>query len=217
MSLIAKNEGNVNIEKLEDGVYPAVSSMIIDLGMQRSIIDDKVRRKFMMIWNIVDEFIEVNGEKLPRIITKEYTLSLNEKSNLRKDLQAWRGKPFTSEELEGFDIKNVLNKGCQLQIINEEKNGKTYTNIASIMGLPKGAIVNELSKTTEFYIEDRETWNNLNNVPKWIIEKIKKSENFDGSDLSKFIKELEEMTQNTNTDNTDNKEKVITPDDDLPF
>ena len=66
MSLIAKSEGNVNIEKLVDGVYTAISSMIIDLGNQKSTIDGNTRRKFLMVWNIVDEYVEINGEKLPQ-------------------------------------------------------------------------------------------------------------------------------------------------------
>jgi len=221
MSLIAKSDGNVNIEKLEDGVYTAVSSMIIDLGMQKNSLDNNVRRKFLMVWNIVDEYIEINGEKLPRVISKEYTLSLNEKSNLRKDLQAWRGKPFTDEELQGFDMKNVLNKACQLQIITIEKNGKNYTNIASIMGLPKGMTVQVLENTIEFYIANQETWGSLRTIPKWMIEKIKKSENYEGSELQSYIDKLqveENKGENTTNQETNNiTEGVIAPDDDLPF
>ena len=219
MSLIAKSEGNVNIEKLSDGVYPAISSMIVDLGKQKNNIDGNIRRKFLMVWNIVDEFIEINGEKLPRIISKEYTLSLNEKSNLRKDLQAWRGKPFTEEELQGFDMRNVLNKPCQLQIINEEKNGKSYTNIASIMGLPKGMTVEPLANTLEFYTNNEESWNNLKSVPKWMREKIKKAEGYEESDLKNFIEEYEkiEEAEKIETNESIEKEDVIAPDDDLPF
>lgn len=221
MSLIAKSEGNVNIEKLEDGVYTAVSSMIVDLGMQKNALDSNIRRKFLMVWNIVDEFVEINGEKLPRIISKEYTLSLNEKSNLRKDLQAWRGKPFTDEELQGFDMKNILNKACQLQIITIEKNGKSYTNIASIMGLPKGMTVQLLDNIIEFYTTNSETWENLKYIPKWMIEKIKKAEQYEGSELQSYIDKLQaeqnKEENNTNKETKNTTEGVIAPDDDLPF
>ena len=36
MSLIAKDSGNVQIEKLEAGAYTAISSMLIDLGLQNN-------------------------------------------------------------------------------------------------------------------------------------------------------------------------------------
>ena len=217
MEFIVKSEGNTSIPKLENGVYTAISSMLIDLGPQRSTIDNNVRRKFIMIWNIVGEFIEVNNEKLPRVMSKEYTLSLNEKSNLRKDLQAWRGKAFTEEELQGFDILTVMNKPCQLQIINEEKNGKTYTNISSIMAVPKGMNVEPLAETTIFITNNQETWSNYEKIPKWIRDKIKKAEGYKDSELNKFIDEYEKMEENSKTNTTTTNDEVIAPDDNLPF
>ena len=214
MEFIAKSEGNTSIPKLENGVYTAISSMMIDIGSQKSVLDNNIRRKFIMVWNVVEEFIEVNKEKLPRVMSKEYTLSLNEKSNLRKDLQAWRGQAFTEEELQGFDILNVMNKPCQLQIINEEKNGKTYNNISAIMAMPKGMTVSTLDEITIFITNNAETWQNWEKIPKWIQDKIKKSEGYENSDLKKYVDDYEKMTEKSNITETD---EVIAPDDDLPF
>ena len=36
MGLIAKSESGIEFKKLEDGVYTAVSSMLIDLGIQNN-------------------------------------------------------------------------------------------------------------------------------------------------------------------------------------
>lgn len=217
MEFIAKSEGNSNIPKLENGVYTALSSMLIDLGFQKSVLDNNVRRKFMMVWTIVGEFIEVNKEQLPRVMSKEYTLSLNEKSNLRKDLQAWRGQAFTEEELQGFNLITVMNKPCQLQIINEEKNGKTYNNISAIMAMPKGMTVEPLQETTVFITNNPETWNNWEKIPKWIKEKIKKSEGYENSELKQFVDEYEKMEEQNNTEVTATNNGVIAPEDSLPF
>lgn len=214
MEFIAKSEGNTSIPKLENGVYTAISSMLIDIGMQRSILDSNVRRKFIMVWNIVGEFIEVNKEQLPRVMSKEYTLSLNEKSNLRKDLQAWRGQAFSEDELQGFDLLTVMNKPCQLQIINEEKNGKTYNNISAIMAMPKGMQVESLDETTVFITNDQETWRNWEKIPNWIREKIKKSEKFEGTELAKYVEEFEKLEELNKESNNDG---VIALEDDLPF
>lgn len=216
MEFIAKREGNSNIPKLENGVYTAISSMLIDIGPQKSTLDNNIRRKFIMIWNIVGEFIEVNNEKLPRVMSKEYTLSLNEKSNLTKDLQAWRGKAFSEEELQGFDILTVMNKPCQLQIINEEKNGKTYNNISAIMAMPKGMTVEPLEETTVFITNNPETWENWGKIPKWIREKIKKAERFEDSELNEFVTEYEKI-ENEKEDEENTINGVIAPDDGLPF
>lgn len=215
MSLIAKSEGNSNIKRLDDGVYTAISSMIIDLGIQRSERYGKSSRKFIIVWNIQNEYVEVNGEQLPRVMSKEYTMSLGEKSNLRKDLQAWRGKQFTPEELEGFNLLNILNKGCQLQILNTENNGKTYTNIVSIMALPKGTEITELEKTVVFDTYDEKTWNSYIEIPKWMQERIKQCENLSEKGLDIFIKEYEEnLPENIEIES---KNEIQAPDDDLPF
>ena len=216
MSMIAKESTGVSIEKLENGVYTAVSSMIIDLGNQVSEKYQKTQRKFMMIWTVLGEDVEINGQKLPRTISKEYGFSLGDKSNLRKDLQAWRGQPFTSDELQGFNILNVLNKACQLQIIKEEKNGNTYNNISSIMALPKGTTVEGLEDTCHFDIEDESSWNNWYRIPTWIQEKIKKAENYEGSGLNKFVENYEEFLKEQEKNKPVTDDELLT-EDDLPF
>jgi hypothetical protein len=75
----------------------------------------------------------------PFMVSKFYTLSLNEKASLRKDLQSWRGKPFTEEELKGFDVEKLIGANCLLNIVEYEKLDKSSgTKIAAIMPLTKG-------------------------------------------------------------------------------
>lgn len=215
MSMIAKESTGVSIEKLENGVYTAISSMIIDLGKQTSEKFGKTQRKFMMIWNIIGEAVEINGNKLPRTMSKEYGYNLGEKSNLRRDLQAWRGQPFTSEELQGFNLLKILNKPCQLQIIKEEKNGNTYNNISSIMALSKGMTIELLEETSHFDVEDVETWKNWGKIPSWIQDKIKKADNYEESGLDKFVTEYEESIKEQEGKQEEQNENVLQ--DDLPF
>lgn len=222
MGLIAKNEG-IEYERLEDGVYTAVSSMLIDLGVQNNERFEKKQRKFIIVWQILGQTIEINGEEKPRVISKEYTLSLNEKSKLRADLQAWRGKAFTPEELNGFDLVNILNKACQLQIITEEKNNKPHTNIASIMAMPKGMQVAGTDDTVYFNTYEPDTFNNFGKIPKWIQDKIRNCENKAESKLDLFIQEYDNKS-NTNNDTTVAQNSTVIqndvdfmPNDDLPF
>ena len=211
MSMIVKSEGNSNIKRLEDGVYTAISSMLVDLGKQISEKYNNSSRRCIIVWQILNEFIEVNGEQLPRVMSKEYTMSLGEKSNLRKDLQAWRGKQFTPEELDGFDLYQVINKGCQLQILNTENNGKTHTNIVSIMSLPKGTEIQPGDKTLIFDMENKETWNRYAELPKWMQDRIKQSENFNVNGFNNYVEEYEKMQKELTDKN------VAIPKDDLPF
>lgn len=216
MSMLASDNGGQEIEKLENGVYTAVSSAIIDLGLQRNEKFEKVQRKFVLIWNILGEEVEINGEKLPRTISKEYSFSIHEKSALRKDLQAWRGKAFSEEELQGFNILTILNKACQLQIILEEKNNKKYNNIAGIISLPKGTQIESLENTYYFDMEDTKTWENYCKISNWIKEKIKKAENLESTGFSKYLKEYEESLKEQQIEQEKDKE-MLAPEDDLPF
>jgi hypothetical protein len=94
----------------------------------------KPKHKVAIFWELLDEdYKQPNGD--PHNIRKEYTVSLDRKATLRADLQAWRGVAFTEEELDGFDLENVLGKYCRMQIVHNESNGKTYANISSIMAM----------------------------------------------------------------------------------
>ena len=79
----------------------------------------------------------VTSKGEPLSISKNFTLSLAEKATLRKDLQAWRGREFTADELRGFELKNVLGAWCMITAAKSiGNNGKEYTNIVSINPVP---------------------------------------------------------------------------------
>jgi hypothetical protein len=70
------------------------------------------------------------------VVSKRYTLSLDEKATLLKDLVAWRGKEFTQEELDGFSLEVLLGKFCMVSITHSTYDGKEYANISSISQVP---------------------------------------------------------------------------------
>jgi hypothetical protein len=75
----------------------------------------------------------------PFEIAPKYTLSLHEKSSLRRDLESWRGRAFTDEECEGFDLETVIGVNCQIQVIHKKgSQGGTFANVAGIMPLARG-------------------------------------------------------------------------------
>ena len=72
--------------------------------------ETKYSNKIRVTFELPHEMREFSGEEKPMVISKEYTLSLHEKSNLRRDLEGWRGKSFDSKELVNFDITNLISK-----------------------------------------------------------------------------------------------------------
>lgn len=136
MSLIAKNDGE-KFELTPEGTHLARCFRLIDVGTQTFEYQGKEKKahKVLISWEIPAELRE---DGTPFQISKKYTVSLHEKASLRKDLEAWRGRAFTEQELDGFDLKNIVGKACYINIAHEVKGDKTYANIKSIMALPKG-------------------------------------------------------------------------------
>lgn len=183
MSLIAKDKGGADYEPLAAGMHHAVCYGIVDLGTQPTNNPQfKPTRKVAFLWEVPSERIkfEKDGVKkdLPRGISGMWTLSLGTKSKLRPMLESWRGRPFTSEELDGFDLKNVLGANCFLNVVHAEGKGqnagKTYANVASVNPLAKG-----MPKLTA---ENPHVWFSLDEcgetvvipkeVPEWLQKKI---------------------------------------------
>lgn len=195
MSMIARDNGGISIPALEDGVYMAVCCGLIDIGMQKSEQFKTESRKMMIQWQVIGQDFEYNGQMTPRKLQKQYGYSLGNKSNLKKDLEAWRGKAFTEEELKGFDLGNILNVPCQLQILNKERVGKSnYNDIAGIMALPKGIAVPKLTdhELIMLDLEDSNTFQYIHKVQNWIQDRVKQATNFEVSGLKKYMEEHQE-------------------------
>lgn len=74
----------------------------------------------------------------PYLASRSFGATLNERGTLRPFLEAWRGKKFTTDELRSFDLEALIGVNAIIQILHEQKNGKTYDNIQTAMKLMKG-------------------------------------------------------------------------------
>lgn len=141
MALIAADNGGT-FKPVPQGVHMARCYRVIDLGTQEVNFqgDIKAQRKILIGWELFGE--DENGEPLttdegqPMTISKRYTLSLSRNARLRADLESWRGRAFTDQELRGFDVANLLNAYCMVNVTHDSRDGKTYSNIASISPVP---------------------------------------------------------------------------------
>jgi hypothetical protein len=137
------------------GVHQAVCVDVVDMGLLEVKFGGKVKHqhKVRLVWQI-DEAME-DGKRF--IVQRRYTKSLHEKANLRKDLESWRGRPFTEDELGGFDLEKLLNANCFLNVVHTSKDGQIYANVASIMPLKKGMA--RMDSETYVRVKDREPSN----------------------------------------------------------
>lgn len=139
-SLIAKDTSTGGFDPIEAGTYPAICCAIIDIGLQYNKVYDKENHQVVLMFELPTETFEADGIIRSRTISGTYTLSLTDKSNLRKMLESWRAKAFTPEELEGFDLEKVLGLPCFVNVIDDTNatTGKTYSKIGSVSEVPKG-------------------------------------------------------------------------------
>lgn len=208
MPLTAKEGNGAHFEPVPQGLHIGVCYAVWDLGTHRIEEWKKDVHKILLSWEIPEERIELekDGEiqDLPRVISRKYTLSLHSKADLRKDLESWRGKVFTPEELEGFDIYNVLKAPCQLNIIHNEKDKRVYANISSIVPAPKGTKIQPENSTMVFSFEDYPEKGIPEGTPDWIQEIIKDSQEWLGI--------MEKKGTETETDPKAHKEELTAMD-----
>lgn len=136
-----------------EGQHLAICYSLVDMGTQVSEYngEKKSQRKVQLGWELP---LALQDDGSPYTIRKSFTARLHEKSNLYKFLTAWRGKKLTAEELGGFDLTKLIRVACQLGIVHDEKNGKTYANVASISGLLAGTQVPKLHHEPVIFMLD---------------------------------------------------------------
>lgn len=173
MAIMASSKGGSEFELVPAGQYSAICYRVVDLGTQEQ--KDKVgkishKRKIIISWELDERMSE--GKRFSQ--HERYTLSLHEMSTLRPMLESWRGRAFTPEEEDAFDVSKLIGAPCLMQIVHNQSNGKTYANMSSIMKLPKGMepIVMENEKL-EFSLADfdQETYDKLSDSLKATIAK----------------------------------------------
>lgn len=172
---IAK-EASKTFTPIPAGSHIARAIHCISLGTQTSP-NFPSSFKVLLAWEVPDEVL-VNTqtkEERPMVISKEYTLSLGKKANLRRDLEGWRGREFTAEELKGFDVVNVLDKPCMLNVIHKTSGtGNLYAVITGISALPKGVVCKpRVHDLLHFEIEDGTSCPAWAKIPEFIQRKIK--------------------------------------------
>ena len=123
MGITATDSGSMkDFKKVPPGCHFAICNMVVDLGVQETSFKGQAKQqhKVYIRWEVPDERVtyEKDGKEIegPCSIGATYTLSLSEKAKLRALLENWRGKLFTREELNGFDITTIAGKCCQVMV-----------------------------------------------------------------------------------------------------
>lgn len=200
MAINATNEGK-KFEPIEAGNYVARCYSMIHIGTIEETIQGKKKHlnKVRIAWELPTEmkvYKEENGEQ-PAVISKEFTLSMNEKSTLRAFLKNWRGKDFSDDEAKSFDITVLLGLPCMLNITHKPKadGSAIYAEIGNVSAMPKGMVCPpQINDIFELNYDDFDTAV-FATLPEYIRKKMEASLEYQAilsNDISQLASELEQ-------------------------
>lgn len=195
-----EKEGNTIFEYkvAPPGTHVARCVSFIDIGSHEETFqgETSLKRKLRITWELPNEktiFNEEKGEQ-PFLISREFTFSLNEKSNLFKMLSAWIG--LTEKNKKTFNPKNdILGKPCMITINHiETEKGNTFAKVMNVSPLVKGMeCPAQINETIYFFMGwsghasefDQEGFKKL---PGFLQDKIAKTQEYDFGQLSAKVK-----------------------------
>jgi len=183
--ITAKSSDAKSFELIPPGTYIARCYSMVDLGTHDDEFQGRKKKthKVRITWELPTEtrvFKPENGEQ-PFVISKEFTLSMAEKANLRGFLTSWRGKPFTAEEAMAFDVTKLLGVPCQLSIIHEQGRKdptRQYERISAITPLMKGVVCPPQSNPTFVFSLEEFSTDAFNALPDWLKEIVRESDEY---------------------------------------
>lgn len=183
MALTASAKSTIKSTPAPAGTHAARCVRCIDLGIQN---DDgqfgkRMQHKLMLTWELPEEthtFRDDVGPE-PFHVSKEYTVSLHEKAGLRKELEAWRGRAFTPDELDAFHVGKLLGAPCLLNVIHvDRKGGGVKAKVAGISPMPKSMKCPDAVSPLVKYEVEQGRDEVFKSLPEWIQNKIASCEDW---------------------------------------
>ncbi len=179
-TLIVSEKGN-KIEPVPEGIHNAVCVGLYHVGTQHCNFFETDQRKLIITWEL-PELLPIESERYgkrhqsPRCLSRNFTLSLNEKANLRQILESWRGRKFTDSELKGFDIGKLLGVPCQLQVEHEQgKEGRTFAKVTNVLPAPRDSKVTASIQPKMFSVTDLKEAKLPDFLPEWVKNVVMQS------------------------------------------
>lgn len=157
---------------LDENGYLARLVSIVDIGIHEGSYGAK--HQCVFTWELPTE---IGEDGRPYVISRFYTLSLNEKANMRKDIESMKGKiPVEKLEDPAFVdsmFTKLLSTPCQLSISQyKNKEGYLRNGIEGVGKPMKGAEIP--AAINDLVLLDLENYdaNVYNALPDWLKAKV---------------------------------------------
>lgn len=116
-----------------EGPQQVVCVDVIDVGLVQTDFGEKQKVRLVFQSAAID-----SDSGKPYQISSQLTASLHEKATLSRLIEGWLRKLSPEERELGISETMLLGMNGFANIVHNERAGKTYANIGSLMPLPKG-------------------------------------------------------------------------------
>ena len=120
-----------------EGLHPGHLTAVEDLGDSKTLEGRSVQKVRFTFG------VRAGADAATYVVTRVYTVSLHEKSSLRKDLQGWFGRRLSAdEEKGGINLEALKDQPVQVYVKRVTKNDRDYANVEGLA--PAAATVPDL-------------------------------------------------------------------------
>jgi hypothetical protein len=156
MSLLITTE-NMESDDIPTGDVPARCYQVYDLGLQASPDNQTGRREVVVLFEL--DALRRDGK--PFTISKRFTASMHPKASLRKFIEAWRGRPYLDEEVQRYELEQLVGKYAVLTIaLKPTASNRLWKDIFNIR--PRGETKPFMTRMAPGY------------VPEWVRAALQK-------------------------------------------
>lgn len=181
MAITAPVNKDIEREIVPAGNHVARLYSIIHIGSieEEYMGEPKFSDKVMLRFELPNEQREF-GDKgmLPMAVSREYTLSMGDKANLRALVEGMLGKVV--EDDGDFALIPLMGTVCLLNVIHKtSRTGNKYAQIVSASPLPKGMTAPD-AVNPQFIFDFEENYSDeaLEKMPQFLQDKIKSSKQY---------------------------------------
>lgn len=163
----ASNTEGKAFELPPTGAHPAVLVGLFDLGTHSHTFqgDTKRARKLYFVWELTAEHTK-EGETF--LVGRDFTWSLNKKSNLRPFIESWVGESLREDQ--EFDFGSLLSQPCQITLKGKAiGENKKVVEVSGICPPMRGLTVPEATRDiTTLNLDDFSSSLDPLNIPEWV-------------------------------------------------
>lgn len=177
MATTAPRPERTKIPPIAAGTHAAIMYKILKIGTVPEEYQGVAKnlQKVYLTFELPNEtyvFKEEDGP-MPRVISKEFTLSMGEKANLRKFVEGIIGVNLTDDEAYSFDIETLIGKPFLLSVVHKKSTkGDIYANITNSAPLMKGMAVPPQTNETDIMGYDNWDQEKFDKLPDFLKEKM---------------------------------------------